>query len=162
MSTPAPPQLGQAAAHIEIRKEGEVTVLALMGRLRGPLPSSERDKVLAAVEPGGQLVLDFSRTEDVSGASMRRILMLVRYIRGLGVSVTARAPRINCVQSRRHPAFSTSETIMLPPRYRLPSPRRERGSMFNPFTPSPASTCGPGPRCPLGPCPLGPRPFQAV
>ena len=90
MSTPAPPQLGQAAAHIEIRKEGEVTVLALMGRLRGPLPSSERDKVLAAVEPGGQLVLDFSRTEDVSGASMRRILMLVRYIRGLGGSVTAR------------------------------------------------------------------------
>jgi glycogen operon protein len=46
--------------------------------------------VVAAIQPGCRLVVDFSRVEDISGTALRRLLLLTRYVRGLGGAVIAR------------------------------------------------------------------------
>jgi glycogen operon protein len=62
----------------------------LSGRLRGSLTDSQQDRVLAAIRPGGQLVLDFNDVQEISGAALRQLLLLTRYVRGLGGAVAAR------------------------------------------------------------------------
>ena len=79
-----------APAQFEIHTEGPATVLSLTGYLHGPLSIVDRDRVLANVKPGEALVLDFKDVEEISGAMMRRLLMLVRHVRGMGGTVEAR------------------------------------------------------------------------
>lgn len=94
MSSPASPspvpQTGHSELTIEIRSEESATVIALMGPFRGALSTEQRDRILALARPGVQLVLDFTKVEDVSGAAMRRVLLLARYVRGLGGAISAR------------------------------------------------------------------------
>lgn len=92
MSTKSVDSASAAAgrARLEIRSEGSATVLILSGRLRGPLSVADRDRILDSVKPGETLVIDFTDAEEISGAMMRRLLMLVRHVRGMGGTVQAR------------------------------------------------------------------------
>jgi len=80
----------QNHAKIDIQAKGSTIVIALAGRLVGPLDPADRERVLATVQPGVQLVLDFSEVEEISGAGLRRLLVLARYVRGLGGAIAAR------------------------------------------------------------------------
>jgi isoamylase len=75
---------------IEIFQEGSKTVVVLKGQIRDVLSEEERERVLSAIQPDGQLVLDFSHAEDISGGALRRLLLLARYVRGLGGAIAAR------------------------------------------------------------------------
>jgi isoamylase len=88
-TTPASPA-PDSGLRIDIRSEGLATVIALGGRLGSPLSAEDRDRVLAAVKPGGRLVLDFSDVEQASGVGLRRLLLLARHVRGLGGTIAAR------------------------------------------------------------------------
>ena len=83
-------QPNHSETRIDIRAEGAMTVIALAGQLSGKLSAEEYDHVMAAVQPGRPLVLDFSRAEEISGACLRRLLLLARYVRGLGGTIAAR------------------------------------------------------------------------
>ena len=79
-----------SSLRVDIRSEGTATVIALGGRLAGPLSAENRDRVIAAVKPGAPLVLDFSDVEEASGVGLRRLLLLARHVRGLGGTISAR------------------------------------------------------------------------
>ena len=65
---------------IDIRFEGSTTVIALSGRIHGGLSVVDRDRVMAVVRPGSQLLLDFSEVQEITGAAFRRLLLLTRYV----------------------------------------------------------------------------------
>ena len=67
-----------------------MTVITVAGRLGEALSAADRDRVLAAIQLGGQVVLDLSRVQEISGGGLRRLLLLTRHIRGLGAAVAAR------------------------------------------------------------------------
>ena len=74
---------------IDIRTVGATTVIALSGRLHGALSADEQDRVVGAIQNGGHLVIDFSQVAEISGAALRRLLLLTRYVHGLGGTVDA-------------------------------------------------------------------------
>src|SRR5262249_31795585 len=84
------PSVDHARLTIDIRSEDSTTVVAFAGQSRGPLPAADRDRILAAAQPGCRLMLDFSALEEISGSGMRYLLLLARYVRGLGGTVAAR------------------------------------------------------------------------
>jgi anti-anti-sigma regulatory factor len=76
---------------VDIRSDGTATVIALGGRLgSSPLSAENRDRVMAVVKSGEQLVLDFGDVEESSGVGLRHLLLLARHIRGLGGTISAR------------------------------------------------------------------------
>ncbi len=90
-SPPVPPSPNHPPQpKIAIYSEGPTTVIALAGQLRGALSPEQRQRVQAAIQPGGQLVLDFTEVESISGNGLRRLLLLTRYVRSLGGKVVGR------------------------------------------------------------------------
>ncbi len=75
---------------VAIRQEGATTVIALAGNLRGGLSPDDREQLTSAIQPGGQLVLDFTEVQEVSGEGLRRLLLLARHVYGLGGGIVTR------------------------------------------------------------------------
>jgi isoamylase len=75
---------------LKVATEGATSVIVLSGHLRGELTNADRERVNALLEPGCQLVLDFSGVTGISGSGLRRLLQLTRYVRGVGGAVAAR------------------------------------------------------------------------
>lgn len=79
-----------ADVRVNVFREGPLTVVALAGQLRGTLSEADRQRVMNAVVPGIQLVVDFAEVSEVSGIALRRLLLLTRYVRGIGGTAIAR------------------------------------------------------------------------
>ncbi|KAA5538662.1 glycogen debranching protein GlgX [Roseiconus nitratireducens] len=75
---------------IKIRSEGPTTVIALAGDVGGVLAPADRDRIQATIQPGVQLALDFTEVPNISGAGLRRLLLVSRHIRGLGGVIAVR------------------------------------------------------------------------
>ena len=80
----------EAEFRVAIRQEGDTTVIGLSGNLRGTLSRDDRERLTSAIQPGGQLVLDFSDVRGVSGSGLRRLLLLARHVYGLGGGIVTR------------------------------------------------------------------------
>jgi glycogen operon protein len=75
---------------MEIRSEGPVKVIAFEGRIAGALSVTDRERLLAVIQPGGDSVLDLTGVREISGIGLRALLLLARHLRGLGAAVTVR------------------------------------------------------------------------
>ncbi len=54
------------------------------GRLDGTMLPDQQDRILAAIKPGAELILDMSRVDDLSGIGIRFLLLLQRRTHALG------------------------------------------------------------------------------
>ena len=90
MPTVTPPLACDSGLRVDIRPEGDSTVIALSGRLDSPFSGKELDRVMAVVKSDAKLILDFTGVEKASGVGLRGLLLLARHIRGLGGTISAR------------------------------------------------------------------------
>jgi glycogen operon protein len=80
--------------NVGIQSNGQSAVIQLVGKLDSSLPANDRNRVLALVQPGCALTIDFSRVTSVTSTGLRMLLLLTREVHAVGGAIVAKdAPR---------------------------------------------------------------------